>query len=125
MGDRDAQPTHYDGADMKRGDEVQMNITQGAVVVNNAFVVLAHDDVALVCVDMKSKRAVLSSTFSTSGGAVGVSLMADEHTLRLDESKDRESFTDVEFPQFAGWRIFAVDGPARYTMSVVFTRYSV
>lgn len=110
---------------MKRGDEVQMKITQGAVIVNNAFVVLDHDDVVLVCVDMKSKRAVLSSTFSTSGGAVGVSLMADEHTLRLDESKDRESFTDIEFPQFSGWRIFAVDGPSRYTMSVVFTRDGV
>ena len=110
---------------MKQGDEVQMKITQGAVVVNIAHVMLAHDDVALVHVDLKSKRAAMSGTFGSSDGAVGVSLMADENTTRLDESKDRDSFTEIEFPQFVGWNIFAVDGPSRYTLSVVFTRDSV
>jgi len=44
---------------------------------------------------------------------------AGKGSLYLDESKPRDRMTIVDLPEYAGWRVFACDGPNRYTLAVV------
>lgn len=93
-------------------------IEQGCVRVNAAHLHRAGNGVAAVYVDLHSKRAVLSYTGSGDEEPPSITLEADENTLHLDESKPQESTTTFDFPEYPGWRVFAADGPWRYTLAV-------
>ena len=99
--------------------EVAIRVTeQGAVRVNAAHLHRAGNGIAAVYVDLHSKRAGLAWTGNGHDEAPSVTLEANEHTLHLDETKPRESTTTFEFPEYVGWRVFATDGPGRYTLAV-------
>ena len=99
--------------------DVAIRITeQGCVRVNAAHLHRAGNGIVAVYVDLHSKRAVLSYTGSGYEDPPSVTLEADENTLHLDESKPRESTTTFDFPEYPGWRVFAADGPGRYTLAV-------
>ena len=95
---------------------------QGAVRVNNAYVWREAEGIVCIYVDLHSKRAELAMTGWMPGEPPSVWLMADEATLHVDESKERDDMTEVRFPDYAGWSVFATDGPARYTLGVVLIR---
>lgn len=97
---------------------------QGPVRVNTAFAAYANDDVMLVYVDLHSKRAVLCMTGTDARGPC-IYLSANEHTLHIDETADRESFTIVIFTSLPGWSVFCADGPGRYTVSLALIRDKV
>lgn len=101
----------------RTGDVLPIEIKAGAVRVSHAYVHMAAESILLVYIDMHSKRADLIGTFTAGDSTPGVMLGADEHTLHLDETKDREALTDVGFPTLKGWRIFCASA-ARYTVSV-------
>lgn len=106
--------------------EVELKITeQGPVIVNNACLRKESADIVCIDIDLRSKYAELIGTFSASTGAIGILLAADERTRHVDETKPRDGFTTVEFPEFTGddgWRVYASYGPARYSMGVVLIR---
>jgi hypothetical protein len=103
----------------QRGDELPMLVTvQGAVRVNAATVVRDYGDCVLVHVDLHSKRAVLDCVGGSDDGGPCIYLVADEHTLHLNNSQPRDAATVVEFHELRGWRVFCADGPGRYTVAV-------
>ena len=94
-------------------------IEQGAVRVNCAYVHREAPGIVCIYVDLHSKRAWLSAA---GGDPPCLYLDANEHTLHVDESVPRNAMTLVELPEYAGWDVFACDGPARYTLAVVLVR---
>lgn len=103
----------------QRGDEMPMRVTtQGAIRVNSATVERDFGSCVLLCVDLHSKRATLCCTGGGDDESPSVCLAADDSTLNVDETQPRDSVTCIEFPTLAGWRIFAADGPSRYTLAL-------
>ena len=95
-------------------------IRQGAVRVHSAAIHKSCAEIVCIQVDLRSKRAIALATCDAP--APMVTLCADEHTLHLDPQQHADSTTEIEFPAYAGWDVFAVDGPARYTLSIVLTK---
>lgn len=93
-------------------------ISQGAVRVSHAYVERDYGDALLIYVDLNSKYAEVAFTGYGEDCGPQLSLIANEHTLHLDESKPLDDPTTIEFCEQKGWRIFSVDGPNRYTMNV-------
>lgn len=99
--------------------EVAIRVTQqGAVRVNAAHLYRLAEGIAAVYVDLHSKRAELACTGSGDNEPPDVTLLANDETLHLDETQPRDSPTTFEFPEYVGWRVFAADGPRRYTMAI-------
>lgn len=91
---------------------------QGVVRVNAAHIHRATEGIACIYLDLHSKRAELIGVGSGDDSAPCVYLGANENTLHVGDSLPRENWTEVRFPDFVGWRVFAADGPARYTLAV-------
>ena len=99
--------------------EVAIRVTlQGSVRVNAAHLHKAGDGIAAVYVDLHSKRAELACTGSGDDEPPSITLWANDDTLHLDESQPKDSPTTFDFPEYLGWRVFAADGPGRYTLAV-------
>ena len=90
---------------------------QGAVRVNAAHIYRRAEGIACIYLDLHSKRAVMDCTSSRDDGPPSIYLSADENTLYLEETQPRDKWTEVEFVDFVGWRVFASDS-ARYTVAV-------
>ena len=109
---------------IEEGSDVPITIAhQGAVRVNAASAFMASENIMLVYVDLHSKRAeVMASGNGNDRFPPSIMFCANENTLHLDEAKPREDLTEIWFPTLIGWKIFSVDGPGRYTVSVAFYR---
>lgn len=92
-----------------------IKVTRGAVSVNEAHIHREGPGVVAIYLDLNSKRADILCTGSN--GFPSVTLGANNETLHLDETKDPESLTEVEFTGYPGWRVFSAD-LARYTLAV-------
>lgn len=92
---------------------------QGAVRVNAAHVHREAPGIVCIYVDLHSKHVEAPMVGGCDDEPPTLYFSAGEHALHLDESKPRDSMTIVEFPEYAGWHVFACDGPARYTLGVV------
>lgn len=93
---------------MDRTEIVMTVFYQGAVIVNDATIVRDYGDCLLVSVDLKSMFVRVGCTGgggNASGPSVG--LYAYEDTMRLDESKDHDEQTIIEFPEYVGWNVFS------------------
>jgi hypothetical protein len=91
---------------------------QGAVRVGGGgYVHRGADGIACIYVDMDSKYAEIAMH---SGGLnyPRAWLMAGDSTLHLDNDRPRDDMTEIAFPDYPGWSIFAID-ICRYTLSVV------
>ena len=109
--------TTIDGVEPKN---VTLLVTeQGAVRVNTAYVHREAPGIVCIYVDLHSKRVEPPMVVDSNDQAPVLYFTAGEHALHLDDSKPRDSMTIVELPEYLGWRVFACDGPARYTLSVV------
>jgi len=105
---------------MREMKNVNMQIVQqGAVRVHCACIEREAPGIVCMYIDLDSKRAELLMTSSGPGEAIEIYFIANEDTLYLDESKLRDTPTIIAFPDYKGWKIFCVEGPGRYTASLV------
>lgn len=82
-------------------------------------VVYRNDDVALIYVDLATKRTVLfSSPHGRDNEAPCVVLDVDKGSLHV-KTQHTEPLTEIKFLDFPGWQVFAADGQHRYTLAVV------
>lgn len=93
--------------------------SQGAVRVNAAHVHREAGGIVCICVDLHSKRVEPPIVGSGDDEPPLLCFTAGDHAMHLDETAPRDSMTIVELTDYVGWRVFACDGPARYTLSVV------
>lgn len=92
---------------MDRKEIVMTVFHQGAVIVNDAAIMRDYGDCILVTVDMKSMFVKVGCTSSGNASGPSVGLHAYEDTMRLDESKDHDEQTIIEFPEYVGWNVFS------------------
>ena len=116
---------------------MDMNITkheikiteQGAVRVNESPAIDYHENVKMLHVDLKSKRAQVDlfgtdwcvSEPENTSHIPFVRLSATDETIHLDNSKDKSSVTELSFPDLAGWDIIFAD-VSRYTLTILFKK---
>lgn len=94
--------------------------TQGAPVPNQAYEYFRGRWVRLVEIDMQSKYC---EVMATGGGPNGPSvfLIAGTDSLHLDETKPRDAYTAIEFPEYKGWDIWTAE-ISRYSLRLVLTK---
>lgn len=104
---------------LEKGMPVNLEIGhQGAMVINDAFIVGAGDNVLAVEVDMKSKYGRIGS-FGSDNRIPLVYVWATEESIGI--RGDREEPTRVSFPSLKGWGVFAAR-LSKYTISICFTK---
>lgn len=93
--------------------------TQGAVLVDAAFLARDYGDCLLIHVELQSKYAHLLATGGGNGHGPELFLSAGPETLHVAEGVDRDTVTVVEFHEHTNWDVFIASDPGRYTMAVV------
>jgi hypothetical protein len=88
------------------------------VKLNDAILLREGDGIAAIEVDMRTKRADVGS-FGSEDGVPNLHLHANEYSLYTDT--DHTGWTDVAFPDYKGWDIFAAS-VSKYTLSVCLVR---
>lgn len=102
-------------------DETRLyEVRQGRIQVNEVDVVVRHDDVVVLEVDLASKYPDFVS-YSSSGDQLGVTLHAGDETHYVDEAADRD--TEIVFRPGAGRWDLVADG-ARYTVRIALYRHT-
>ena len=96
-------------------------LTQGAIVINHAYVYQGSSVVFAIAVDMKTKRADVLSTGCDENGYPTIALEANEDSCNLKEDVEREAPTEICFPQFKDWAVWSVN-VSKYTMAVCLVR---
>lgn len=100
---------------------MKINIThQGAPIVNDGYVYRKGKDIVAMYVDLVSKYCGAALFGSTAEKIPTIAICAEERSLHLDETKDHDSFTWIEFPEYAGWSVFEA-GVSKYELSVCLT----
>lgn len=98
---------------------VRLDITPGIARVNEAHLAYSAPDIACIEIDMRSKYAVMGGACCGGDTVPEVYIGADERTLHKNDAA--AGLTQVAFPDYAGWDVFATDC-ARYTCRVVLVR---
>lgn len=89
---------------------------QGAPTVNGAWLLAKGEDVIAIEMDLHSKYCEVMATGGSEDGPC-IWLEANEHSLHLDESKSRDAFTEVVFPEYKGWNVWGYS-TGRYTVAI-------
>jgi hypothetical protein len=92
----------------------RLHVTAGAPRVNCAVVTCRSETVALIEIDMGSKRCVVDTV---GGDPPFVGIGATRGSLHLEKCTPRHAATLVEFPDFAGWQVWSAEA-SRYTVRV-------
>ena len=92
---------------------------QGAPVLSQdvAYVLKEGEEIVALTIDMHSKYCEIGGSISGSNGDCGILVGAKETSLYLDENKDKDSYTEIYFPEFDGWDCIASNG-GRYSLYV-------
>lgn len=93
---------------------------RGAPVLTNyetATIIQRGEGIVALYIDLTSKHCELDASFGGNDGSVGICIGTTEHSLHLDETKDKDDLTLITFPEFKGWT-FWCGNIARYTCSV-------
>lgn len=98
--------------------EIKIN-QQGAPRVNAGAVYRSGADVVALEIDLHSKYCEVVATGGSNAPQIFIG--TNESSLHLDETKDRNESTAIEFPQFVGWSVWATT-IGRYTLAVCLTR---
>lgn len=85
--------------------KVNINI-QGQPIINYAFIHKKSDGLVAIAVDMTSKRCEIVATGSNDNVPV-VCVEPTEDSLYLGDAE--QSITEIEFPEYEGWDIWAAD----------------
>jgi hypothetical protein len=108
---------------MSRVAATEMRIDfQGAIDVNYAIVVSKGDKIALLEIDLKSKRAEIVAHGESD--APLLTLRANDETLRLNPAYTKDDMTQISFPAFAGWEVFCCDA-SRYTIRLALKKLGI
>jgi len=86
---------------------------QGNVTVNCGIYYKRSKNIVAVVFDLEEKRATIQST-----GADG-----DVENIQVSQNENDpgEKWTDISFPEYAGWNIFCAK-IVKYTLSIVFVK---
>ena len=109
-------------------ETVKLEITlQGAPIVSWAYVHEKTDNLVAIILDMKSKRCTvdgisISYPSDKTLGIPGIKIDATSASTKLDEAKDRDDSTFVEFPEYEGWSVFCSAFHSKYSIAVVLHR---
>lgn len=105
-------------------------IAQGVPVpCDEALIVVRHDDIALVVLDMQTKWCVLGATSDVYDKesklyTPAVHICPTDRAMKIVAGRDMtddDMDTEIAFPEFNGWDISIADCN-RYTVSVCFTK---
>ena len=105
-------------------------IAQGVPVPDDeALIVIRHDDIALVVLDMQTKWCVLTATSGVYDKESKlytpcVHISPTDRTMQIVAGRDMtddDMDTEIAFPEFVGWDI-AISDCNRYTLIVCFTK---
>ncbi len=108
--------------ELKKNDKIEITINkQGATLVNCGNVLEISENIVALEIDLKSKNCEVISSYYCSDGKRGIILGANENSLHLHENIDRDSLTEIEFPQFKNWSVFSWN-IGRYTLNVCLIR---
>jgi hypothetical protein len=99
---------------------VNISVMQGAPVVNEAFIYKRSPEIVLIDVALHSKSCEIAAVGSN-GDVPIVDIQANEHTLHVDESKERGAITEIRFDDFDGWSVYSAN-TSRYTLRVCLTK---
>lgn len=93
-----------------------IKVRKGEIVCNRkeAVIMARYKNFAALIVDLKSKYAQVCG--SSVDDYCGVILDATKDTLFTDK-KRKNLFTEISFPEFVGWRVFAAE-VSKYTLKV-------
>lgn len=105
-------------------DEPYVISQQGAIVVNGGECIHSCDDVALVILHLESKYPEVigyGASYSSQPCVADVSIGASDRTLYTHPTAERDSITEVAFPMFAGYEVFAISR-GKYRIKVCLLR---
>ena len=106
----------------KPGQELKIEFEcQGAVRVDSAYIDIVAKDIMAVTVSLHTKNADISCYMSGIDGTVGIGFEANEETIYVDETKDRDLDTIIHFPDLKGWRLWSAS-TGRYDCCVCFIK---
>jgi hypothetical protein len=97
---------------------IKVEIDEGAVLINNAFLCKKSKGIHCIEIDLTSKYAEVIGYQQGSDG-VAISFGAGEHTLHTSKTCETSELTLIKFPTYKGWRVFSLSPVARYTCRVV------
>lgn len=102
---------------MKKGDLINLKITQGTPCVHNAIIYKISKDIACIHIDLKSKYCDCDCDYSfTDEDECGIYISETKRSLNLNK-KFKNKDTGITFVDFKGWQVFAT-ASGRYTISV-------
>lgn len=109
--------------------KIEIAVQGVPVPTDEAWVVIRHEDIALVVLDIQTKWCVLGATSSvfdksTSMYTPCVHISPTDRAMQLLADRDMtddDMETEIAFPDFKDWDI-AVSNCNRYTLSVCFTK---
>lgn len=101
----------------------EYEVIPGAIVVNEVVPVIDHDDVKVIEIDLMSKYPGAVVTF-TVGSDIGVSIHANNETLKTDLTYPLAQATEIRFSvgDPFDWTIVATG--SRYTVRIAIYRRS-
>lgn len=94
--------------------------TQGAPLINTAFVFKKHSNVLLINLDMRSKYCEILATGENESVP---EIMIDSHKKSLYLHKKKKGMTSISFPTLKGWDIFCCE-TSKYTVRICFHKKS-
>jgi hypothetical protein len=93
---------------------------RGAPKINAAYDAVRYKDVVVLDIDLASKYCEVLATGSGTDG-LDIFIQATDESLHLDETKPRDAWTKLSFPEFKGWEI-ACYTLSKYTLTVCFLK---
>lgn len=97
-------------------------IQQGAPVINGGCIIERSENLIAIEIDMKSKYCEVGLfTHEDPENVCGLMIGANEDSLNLKEGIDKDTYTEIKFPNFKGFSVFAAN-LGRYTLSVCLIR---
>lgn len=92
---------------------------QGSIIVNNCWIHKRSDDIVLLIIDCKSKYFDIIMTGYSSDGITSIFMDSNDRTL--NKSDEFIGPTEIEFPDYKGFRVFATN-TGRYTCQICLSK---
>lgn len=101
---------------------VRVQVRGAVMVTRTAGIVYRSETVALLTLDLVTKRAAVSGVGVIGGRMIALSATNESHPLHHAQAL-RGVETIVDFPEFAnGWDAFAASSDGRYTVRVTLVK---
>lgn len=94
--------------------------TQGATLVNYAFLEYKTNKVALITIQLRSKYCEISGFYSDEKEYPEIEFDINERSIALHDKNING--TVISLRDFKGWKIFSASVGGKYSMNVVLTK---